>query len=154
MKPIAFEIQGIPVPKGSLVCYGKGGRHTLTIANRKRLDPWVHDIRHTAPLPDQPLQGPLSVEIGFRLPPPKKQPKGRHPTWHHQKTNDLDKLARAVLDALSPKQARGKKPGYQGMWEDDGQVAVLLVSKKWATLPEPPGATIIVTTMTPERNTP
>jgi Holliday junction resolvase RusA-like endonuclease len=91
------------------------------------------------------LDGPVALEVEFR---PAPRP-ARHwlpvnarrllrvlrldaPVWHAS-TPDIDKLCRAVLDALT-----------SVAWVDDRQVARLVASKRWPDEGEAPGASIRV----------
>ena len=91
------------------------------------------------------LEGPVALEVEFR---PAARP-ARH--WlpanarrllrvlrldapvHHASAPDIDKLCRAVMDALS-----------SVVWVDDRQVARLVASKRWPDEGEAPGASIRV----------
>lgn len=58
-------------------------------------------------LPDEPIEGPVEVEVEFRFVPPEKP---KHPRFHIV-APDADKLARAIGDALTGK-----------VWKDDRQI--------------------------------
>jgi crossover junction endodeoxyribonuclease RusA len=78
-----------------------------------------------------PLTGPVEVEIDFTLPRPKS---ARGPNQYPAKRPDLDKLVRAVLDALTD----------GGAWADDGQVVTLTAGKLYPFAGEAPGCQIRV----------
>jgi len=139
-----FSVLGVPQPKGSARAWPvrrPGGRIGVAVSsdNRRRLRGWTELVQAAAieagvrPI----LAGPVAVRIVFTLPRPKA----------HYRTNgtvrpskqarlpagrpDLDKLVRAVLDALS------------GLaWRDDGQVTELATAKRYGEIP---GVTVEVT---------
>ena len=89
------------------------------------------------------LTGPLSVSMIFDM----ARPKGHYgtgrnadklkdsaPNPYHAQMPDLDKLARSVNDSLTD----------AGVWEDDGQVAVMNVAKRWCTNGDVPGVEIVI----------
>lgn len=119
-------VRGAPIPKGSLRCVGRGGRHQI-IEDNPRTEGWrqhVADAASSAPIRAD-LHQPIGVEItstisrpryhigarGLRAAAPAMPAMGR--------TGDVDKLARLVLDALQD----------SGMLDDDAQV-VEVTSRK------------------------
>ena len=105
---IAFEVLGIPVPQGSK---SKSASGHLYEAN-KNLEPWRDSVRWQARLAmrsQEPLSGPVRVTAHFYFPRPQshfrrvqKAPVLRDdaPVLHSVKP-DVDKLLRAVLDAMT-----------------------------------------------------
>lgn len=92
----------------------------------KRLHPWrdlvIEAVRDQADLTDK-LEGPVDVKLEFRIPTPKKP---LHSTPISRRAGDIDKLSRAVLDALT----------IGGIINDDSQVINLKASKEYvADLP-------------------
>lgn len=75
-----------------------------------------------------PLTGPVQVRLSFRLARPKSHP--RHVrTWPISKqTGDIDKLERAILDALTGE-----------LFVDDAQVVGVVKTKDWG---DPPGCEV------------
>lgn len=123
----AFEVDGIPRPQGRKSAITRHGRTVVVESGRKLLAPWRDAVtRYAAQACSTPLEGPVRVELEFRMP----RPKAHYRTIvgelvlrddaprHHAHRPDADKLARAVLDALTG-------PAFG----DDGQVAELVVSK-------------------------
>jgi Holliday junction resolvase RusA-like endonuclease len=135
---ITFTVHGLPAPQGSKRAIVNP--HTKKVAlleSSARVAPWRSDIRDAAidalteaydGLPS-PLPGPVAVELAFRFPRPqahygtgrnRRVLSPRAPIWPAGKP-DLDKLARAVLDALT---------GL--VWVDDAQVVDLGLRKRYA----------------------
>lgn len=123
---INFFVPGTPAPQGSKRYLGNG----VMIESSKRVKPWRADIRATALANfKQPFTGPIWLDLLFVLPRPKSHHgTGRNantikpsaPTQHTQKP-DLDKLIRAVGDALT-------SVAYQ----DDSQVVAGSYMKRWS----------------------
>lgn len=142
---VTFDVSGIPAPQGSKRYLGTSGGKGILVESSKRVAPWRADVRAAAiqvqPFP--PLDGALDVELTFRLP----RPMGHYgtggnagavrrsaPTYPYRKP-DIDKLARAVLDAL-----RGV------IWLDDAQVVRLHATKDY-TESDYAGLTATIETM-------
>lgn len=117
---IRFEVLGAPVPQGSKRAFVRNGRAILTESARN-VGTWRRAIADVAQpyIPAQPLDGPLQVTLFFRLPVPKSAPKRRR--LPAVKKPDIDKLARACLDALT---------GL--VYRDDSQITDLIVHKELA----------------------
>lgn len=80
---------------------------------------------------EEPLDGPLEVEILFRMmPAPKSDPRRPYPHY----PPDLDKLVRATFDGIT----RGQ------LWVDDGRACKVTAWKTHASTPEQTGVTIRV----------
>ena len=93
-----------------------------------------------------PLTGALSVSMTFDLARPKnhygtgknsEKLKDSAPELYHAQMPDLDKLIRSVNDSLTD----------AGVWEDDGQVAVMRVAKRWCSNGDVPGVEIVIEAM-------
>ena len=133
---LAF-VAGRPAPQGSKRHVGNG----IMVESSKAVKPWRQDIREACLVDGQPRvhfgQGVgVSVNLVFVMPRPTSLPKTK-PTPPHTKRPDIDKLARAVLDAI----------GSAGVWVDDSQVTLLRQSKRYAALGEPPGCHIFLNSM-------
>lgn len=130
---VSFTVAGDPVPQGSKQAFVVGKRAVVTERGRASLGPWRNQIAAAAAAHlEEPLAGPVRVELSFTLARPKSHYRtGRYagellpaaPTWHATRP-DVDKLSRAVLDALSGVAYR-----------DDGQVAELDSCKLFGTRP-------------------
>ena len=122
-----FHVAGLAVTQGSKKAIPlRNGRIVLVEAGGDRLKQWRHAIndeaRHhwTGP----PATGPVVVAAVFTVHRPKSAPK-RTRTWPTgARSGDLDKLARAVLDALT---------GVT--FVDDSQVINLHVTKDYGDTP-------------------
>lgn len=122
-------VPGRAAPQGSKRHVG-GGR---LIESSKAVAPWRTTVAwHTAQAyTGPPLQGALQVVLEFVMPRPASTPKRTTPAAI--KKPDLDKLIRAVFDALT---------GV--VWRDDSQVIEVVASKQLAELDEQPGCHIRV----------
>lgn len=134
MSTVTFRVNGNPKSQGSL------NHNTYGHAYQKReLLDWRNLITQTAILAcrakgwDLPLDEPIRVDAIFWLPRPKK------PRWEVPATAlDLDKLVRAVGDALSPR-SRGK------VISNDARIVAWGTVKHWAGQGERPGVQITIT---------
>lgn len=110
-------VPGIAAPQGSKKNLGNG----RMVESCKRLKAWrkaitIAAIEAQGSKPS--IAGPVNIGIVFFLRRPKRAKFRNYPATRP----DLDKLVRAVFDALT--QAR--------VWFDDGQVCILGTSKVWA----------------------
>lgn len=127
-------VPGVPAPQGSKRHVGKG----RMIESSQAVKPWRESIRWALiGLPRKqraswPLTGAVCVWLDFTMPRPVSTPKRRTPPAIRKP--DLDKLARAVLDAI----------GSAGTWGDDAQVVQLHCTKRLAMLGESPGLHITI----------
>ncbi|MFI6215655.1 RusA family crossover junction endodeoxyribonuclease [Nocardia brasiliensis] len=126
--PQPLFVPGDAAPQGSKRHVG-GGR---MVESSKLVGPWRERValaahRHGFPV----LTGPVSVALEFVRPRPVSTPKRRTPPA--VKKPDLDKLTRAILDALT-----GIAFG------DDAQVTEILARKRLAEIGETPGVWIAV----------
>ncbi len=126
-----FFVPGHPAPQGSKQAFVRGKRAVLVEVS-KRVKPWREAVQDAAITHGcQPLDGPVSVKLTFLMPRPKAMPKKANLTMIQKP--DSDKLARAVLDALTGT-----------CFDDDSQVTRLLVVKRRAGTAEEPGVMIHV----------
>ena len=127
---VRLRVVGVPVPQGSMRAFVVRGRPILTSTSRD-LKGWRATIaqamqtQRTGPQ----LTIPVRLSLTFFVPKPKSAPKKKQ-TWP-VKRPDMDKLVRAVFDALS-----------RVLYGDDSQVVHLSAAKVWATDTEPPGVLI------------
>ena len=116
-------IPGRPAPQGSKRHLGNG----IMVESSKAVKPWRVDVAWAARehFPT-PLEGPVRLELEFVMPRPKSTPKRSTPPAI--KRPDVDKLARAVLDAIT---------GVVVV--DDSQIVELWATKRIAEIGEPSG---------------
>ncbi len=129
-----FFVAGEPVTKGSIRAFVPRGwtRPVLTSTGGKELKAWESNVSWTAKQEGvKPLPGAVSLTLTFELPRPKSLPKK---VAAHTKKPDIDKLARAVCDALT---------GIA--YADDSQIVSLTVSKRYATDGAVSGCKIAIT---------
>jgi crossover junction endodeoxyribonuclease RusA len=130
MTTIAFTVPGKPAPQGSKRHVGRG----IMVESSKELGPWRERVAlcaHNAMCGRSLLDGAVRVRLDLTLPRPKSAPKRSTP--HAVKRPDVDKLARAILDAITGIIVR-----------DDSQIVDLHATKRLAELGETPGVAITV----------
>lgn len=139
LPPVVFVVHGEPIPQGSTKAFVNPRTHrAIVTSDNKRTRPWralIDDAaRQVCP---EPLRGPVVVKARFTMPRPKSRPK--RDLWPDRKP-DLDKLARALLDALTGP-----------VLVDDSQVVALDVQKLYVGHPRAlrdPGAVVEVQAVT------
>ncbi len=124
-----FEVPGTPVPQGSKQAFVVKGRAVVTERGRNALGPWRQQVAAAALAAGvEPVRGAVYVYLDFLFTRPKAHYRtGRHaaelrgdaPVYVANRP-DVDKLARAVLDALT---------GVA--FVDDGQVVELQATKRY-----------------------
>ena len=131
MSAIRIEVLGVPVPQGSMKAWvTKEGKPVITSAN-KGLRAWRDLVAKAASdaMMSRPkelvydsfsgfIDGAVGLDLQVFLPLPKSAPKRKR--LRHQKRPDLDKLIRAVLDALT---------GV--VFRDDSQVCAISAQKDY-----------------------
>lgn len=138
---ITIKVHGTPAPQGSKRHVGNG----VMIESSRAVAPWREAIRHETQRFDGRFpDGPVKVTILFYMPRPqshygrrKGQPYVKDSAPDRpvtMKKNDIDKLARAVLDGITE----------GGALRDDGQVASLHVEKYFADDTFPAGCLVTV----------
>ena len=130
-------VRGVPAAQGSKRHVGNGRMDEMS----KRLGPWRAAIAEAIVewQRDPILSGPVAVSLTFTMPRPKShygtgrnadRLKPNAPDWVSTAVGDIDKLCRAVLDAITE----------AGAWRDDSQVALLSAYRLYGA----PGVTITV----------
>lgn len=122
----SFDVRGAPMPKGSTTRMPNGATLPAgTTESRKRMSQWRDDVRMAATVAmgdDPPFTGAIRLFVEFALAPPRTGiPKYKWGWLPHTKKPDVDKLLRAVNDALT---------GV--VWRDDSQVCVCAINKRYA----------------------
>lgn len=114
---IAFSVSGIPKPKGSM----RLSRQGKIIPGDSKLKWWSKAVAFAAHATTKTkLSGPVSVSLRFRF----VRPRNTKFTEAPYGKPDLDKLVRAVFDALT-----------SHCFEDDAQVCKVFSEKVWASKP-------------------
>lgn len=133
MTPITFRVAAVPVPKGSVKAFlPKGWNRPVLTSDAKGLKAWASVVKSQAQQHCSSLvTGGVALNLAFVLPRPKSHPKTK--TIAHTTRPDVDKLARAVLDAL-----------IGVAFNDDGQVAGLVCTKRYGDLGEQPGVVVTI----------
>lgn len=139
--PVSFAVRSTPVTQGSFRVFHKRGASTcianLVSENDAKLKQWRRLVQTQAQnamrrANAQPFAGAVQVELIFWLPTPKVH-KGR--TWPAIRgRNDLDKLQRAVFDAMT----------LAKVYDDDGYVCRIETEKRWCGEGERPGVDVTV----------
>lgn len=130
---VEFFVPGKPAPQGSKRHVGRG----ILVESSKEVGPWRERIalaahNAMAAAGSAPLDKcAVLVDLGFVMPRPAAAPKRSTPPAI--KRPDTDKLARAVLDALT-----------HTVFTDDSAVIDLRARKRLAELDETPGVQITV----------
>jgi len=146
-----------PEPEGSLNASLPPGQRLPVVvhANPRELAGWRNAVRaafRATGAPEIPAGVPCAIMITFRLWPPRKVPAER--LGEPATKPDLDKLERAILDALTYQKAkpRGKtgamNPEQCYAFRDDSQVCAISSRKRYCAPGEMPGAQIVVGRLT------
>lgn len=124
---ISFTVYGVGKPKGSTKAFmPKGARFPVVTSDNKGLKGWEQTIRGELQVVMATTDkatlaaifgSPVAVGLRFHLPRPKSKKKAKYPTTKP----DVDKLARAAIDALS---------GVA--FKDDNQVVAVQARKVYA----------------------
>jgi crossover junction endodeoxyribonuclease RusA len=122
-----FFVPGIPAPQGSKRHVGRG----VLVESSKQLKPWRLDVTATArqAWADRAPLEHAAIDMEFVFPRPKSHYRtGKRASElrddaprHHTVKPDIDKLARAVLDALT----------WAAVLRDDSRVHTLTVGKRY-----------------------
>lgn len=122
---LEFVVAGIPAPQGSKRAFVRGGRVSL-VESCARVKPYraLVSLAASQARTEAPTQQPVGIAIAFVFVRPKSHytSKGelRAGAPSHPGKPDIDKLCRAVLDALT---------GI--LYHDDAQVVSLSASKRY-----------------------
>ena len=126
MDSFSFFVPGEPITEGSTRAFTSGQRVVVTHDRGPELGQWRLKVAHAAQAAAQDAgwepryDGPVAVTAAFFLPRPKSAKKRLVP---HVKP-DLDKLIRAVGDALAPY----KQPG---VLKDDSRIVTWRATKDY-----------------------
>lgn len=128
MDSFSFFVPGEPITEGSTRAFASGQRVVVTHDRGPELTAWRIKVAHAAEAAareagwDPQHDGPVVVTATFLLPRPKSVPRSRR--LPHTKP-DLDKLQRAIGDALAPY----KRPG---VLRDDSRIVEWRATKLYA----------------------
>lgn len=140
---IRLEVIGVPQPQGNKTGMVRGGKVVMLEGRRpdarEAFRSWREAIAHAGRVWQNEHQQalidePVIIDITFRLPRPKSAPKRR---VYPDSRPDLDKLERAVLDALT------------GVLITNDSRVVELSTRKVFAIDGPPGAVITISSMFP-----
>jgi crossover junction endodeoxyribonuclease RusA len=146
MSAIAFRVVGVPQPKGSMRAFHVPGmKAPIVTESNRNVRSWSQLVAaaagHRMSEADAHLMlGALAVRLVFALPRPKAIKAKRVP---HTRKPDLDKLTRAILDALT---------GV--VYRDDAQVVLLEIAKRYADPGVVPSVDVIIAEASVEITTP
>lgn len=119
MDSFSFFVPGEPITEGSTRAFASGQRVVVTHDRGPKLALWrlaVQDAALKAAREagwEPHYDGPVRVTATFYLPRPKSAPASRY--WPHVKP-DLDKLVRAIGDALAPTSVPVSSVMTAGSW--------------------------------------
>lgn len=126
---IRFAVRGLPIPQGNLRASVVNGHAYLHEKSKGPLSAWRHAVASAAQpyAPKTLWEGPVSITLLFTLPQPKSRKEWagrgknkRRVKWWPDRRPDVDKLARACLDALT-----------NVVFRDDAQVVGLSATKRY-----------------------
>ena len=121
--PITFDVVGVPAPQGSHRAFVVNGRARMTEAAGTKGTQWRDAVAQAARnvAPDTPLDGPLRLTVEFRFPMPTSRRAAARAAGIAPKIGapDLDKLVRAVGDALTE----------AGLITDDARICTVVAHK-------------------------
>lgn len=123
---VALRVAGVPVTQGSKTAgvNPHTGRAFVRESGGDRLKAWrtaINSQAQQAYADRAPWLGPVMLDIHFAVPRPTSAPKTKRTYPIKARSGDVDKLARAVMDALT---------GVA--FTDDSQVLILMVAKDYA----------------------
>jgi crossover junction endodeoxyribonuclease RusA len=136
-----IHLVGLPIPQGSLRPFKLARGYVMVATNAKRLKPWRLELKEAAAAAlngGGPAQSAVLLTIEFRFPRPSGHfgKRGLRPSAPPAmfRRPDLDKLVRAILDALTD----------AGAFRDDAQVDEIRARKRYCTDGESPGVKVVI----------
>ncbi|MCR9197396.1 MAG: RusA family crossover junction endodeoxyribonuclease [Planctomycetaceae bacterium] len=139
---IRFFVEGIPIAQGSKKAFmRKGAKFPTLVESAKGLKPWRERVALEGKKQLRKLSGPVKVQLEFLFPRAKSHfGTGRNSERlkesapaHHTKKPDIDKVTRAILDAIT-----------NVVIEDDSCVVQLEAMKRYCSEVNKPGCLITV----------
>jgi len=144
LKEFTTFVEGIPKPQPRAKSWSKirKGVATSGVYDPGTADDWKSVVALHLMSMKQYFEGPVYLSIIFIMHRPKKLMRKKDPVGRiwcaTKKRNDVDNLAKAVMDVLTDMK----------FWEDDGQVCYLNAQKLYAAKEaDPTGAHIRITEM-------
>lgn len=128
-RSITFFVAGTPVTQGSKKAFVVKGRAVIVENADRELKSWRTAVASEARRQDAFIDGAVMLTCRFFLRKPPSRP--RRDLVPRGRRNDVDKLLRAVMDALT---------GV--LFTDDGDVVYTSVGKLWASPDRPAGVHI------------
>jgi len=131
-------VEGHPTTKGSLNWFGSGNKVCNANERTKTWEQWIQwTWMQSENYRTIKLKGPVEINLIFYFNRPKAhfgtgrnsdkiKPRFAHMTRPCVRKDDLDKLSRAVFDALT-----------SHAYQDDGQIAYLVATKNWTDKENP-----------------
>jgi crossover junction endodeoxyribonuclease RusA len=134
---LSFRVFGVAQPKGSMRAISRGMHAPIVTDSNRNVKSWAQLVAAGASqfLDSHPARrmilGAVRVRMVFVLPRPKALDRAKHLDAPHLKAPDIDKLSRAVLDALT-----------SVVYRDDGQVVEVGACKRYTRVGELPHVSI------------
>lgn len=139
---LTIRVNGHPRTQGSMTSIGNGRmKHSPELVTWRQLVTDMVTMKARTNRPSwKPVDEPVGCAIEFILPRPQK------PRWEVPGTDlDIDKLERAIFDALAPKQNR--RTLRHALLQDDSRICESHKVKRYAADGEQPGANVSVWTL-------
>jgi hypothetical protein len=144
-QPLDIIVQGMPITKGSVQPWRT--KHGKAVSVDARLQSWEAAIRGTAvgmmtASGLKPYDCPISITGEIRV--PRTDMLHDLPAWQTAKTSgggDLDKLQRAIGDALQTTNSRYPGRNREGVISNDSRIIHWQISKRYADETRPEAST-------------
>ena len=135
MTSFVFTAYGVPKGQPRARAFSRGGK--VRMYDPGTAEGWKAIVAAAAQpfVPKTPHEGPVSVDLDFWMPRPKRLAKAPSHALQYLAKPDADNLAKAVMDCFTE----------IGIWRDDAQVYYLSVSKYYQSKDGRPGVTVAVT---------
>lgn len=147
-QPLDIIVQGTPITKGSVQPWRT--KHGKAVSVDARLQSWEAAIRGTAVSMMtasglKPYDCPISITGEIRV--PRTDKLHDLPAWQTAKTSgggDLDKLQRAIGDALQTTNSRYPGRNREGVISNDSRIIHWQISKRYADETRPEGVYLTI----------
>jgi len=147
-QPLDIIVQGTPITKGSVQPWRT--KHGKAVSVDARLQSWEAAIRGTAVSMMtasglKPYDCPISITGEIRV--PRTDKIHDLPAWQTAKTSgggDLDKLQRAIGDALQTTNSRYPGRNREGVISNDSRIIHWQISKRYADETRPEGVYLTI----------